>query len=414
MEASIKLVDDSFLTEEWTEKVHNFSHIHCDLNGKTSSTQTKTGGPNKTPFRQTYHQWSCVEEKKTFFVTLQLSKQSKVNLNSTGELETVSNSFQAMSLVGNIFFAFVVYQNETLYITKTNLIKKSFTWNLIENSNLVQKDFTSKEGSHPDFSKGILEFGYITMNSVDSGKTECISGVGSWRLTLKFNKNLLQMLNILETSKLELTHLQKQNKTLENDLKVENTKSFEANFLLEKSKKKNHELEENLKNEELTTSQLKTSFNLLTKQLASRNKEVNKLQAEVLKLQQKIDEINEMNVVQIEIKTTTCEHPHIEKTVNTSVKQRGKVLSLEELLPEINKMELKDFIEKPMEDEDGFVDVGNEDDSFLEEIEKETKLIQQQKKKEQEEKSTYKRKVIGIEKNKKEINDDWEIVSEKK
>jgi hypothetical protein len=252
------------------------------------------------------------------------------------------------------------------------------------------------------------------MNSVDSGKTECISGVGSWRLTLKFNKNLLQMLNTLETSKLELNHLQKQNKTLENDLKVENNKSFEANFLLEKSKKKNQELEENLKNEELTTSQLKTSFNLLTKQLASRNKEVNKLQAEVLKLQQKIDEINEMNLVQIEIKTTTCEHPHIEKTVNTPVKPRGKVLSLEELLPEINKMELKDFIEKPMEDEDGFVDVGHEDDSFLEEIEKETKLIQQQKKKEQEEKSTYKRKVIGVEKNKKETNDDWEIVSEKK
>jgi hypothetical protein len=413
MEASIKLVDDSFLTDDWTEKVHNFDHIHCDQNGKTSSTQTKTGGPNKTPFRQTYHQWSCVDDKKTFFVTLQLSKQSKVNLNSTGELETVSNSFQAMSLVGNIFFAFVVYQNETLYITKTNLIKKSFTWNLIENSNLLQKDFSSKDGGHPDFSKGILEFGYITMNSVDSGKSECISGVGTWRLTLKFNRNLLQMLNTIETTKLELIQLQKQNKTLENDLKVENTKSFEANFLLEKSKKKNQEIEENLKNEELTSSQLKTSFNLLTKQLSSRNKEVNKLQAEVLKLQQKIDEINEMNLVQIEIKTTECEHPHFKETLNTPVgKTKPKILSLEELLPTIDKMDLKDFIEKPVDDEDGFVDVGNEDDSFLEEIEKETKIIQQ-KKKELKELSGYKRKVIGVE-NKKEINDEWEIVSEKK
>ena len=420
METSLNLLDNSFIPENWTERIYSFSNIPCDTKGKCSSTQTKTGGPNKTPFRQTYHNWNSINDQKTYIVTLQLSENFKLNLNATGTLKKISFSFQAMSLVGNIIFGFVVFQNDNLYITKTFPIKKSFQWNLIEKSNLTQDDFKSDDGKTPNFSKGNLEFGYITMCFTDSGISECISGIGNWNLKLNFEENPLQKLNEFESSKLDVNSFIRINKKLENDLKVEETKFFEANFKFEKLTRKFQNSEEELQKEKLNSNQLQISFELLTKQLSSRNKEVKKLHQEILKLQQKIDEINDLNIMKIEIENNEkCDHPvhklDIQRKEIPKI-EKSNVISLDSLIPNIERISIEDVIglDDENEEEDGFINIESDKDLILKEIESETKKLLEEKevekKNQKETQSNYTRKVIGVEKKKEDQNDDWELM----
>eukprot|EP01080_Neovahlkampfia_damariscottae_P006913 gene6913-11076_t len=417
MEASLNLLDNTFSVDNWTERLYNFSHIPCDTTGKCSSTQTKTGGPNKTPFRQTYHSWSSIDDQKTFIVALHLSELCKINLNATGKLNKVGYSFQAMSLVGNIIFGFVVFQNDILYITKTNLIKKSFQWNLVEKMNLTSEDFKCSEGTNPNFTKGKLEFGYITMCSTDGGSAECISGLGNLNLKLTFEENPLQRLQALDSSKLDVESFKKLNKKLENDLKVEETKFFEANFKLEKLTKKHNFSQEELEREKLKSDQLQISFELLTKQLSARNKEVKKLHEEVQKLQQKIDEVNEMNFMKIEIETNEICH-HKEHQLNNQKNEvpkieKTKIISLDSLIPNVEKINIEDLIKNDEEEEDGFVNIESDRDIILKELEEETKILMKEREAEKKErKSNYTRKVIGVKKNEEASADGWELMIE--
>jgi len=182
---AISFQDPGFPAADWTDTL-----IAASL--RTASfdvAPVASGGPDGGGYRAVHH----VFAGSGVIEVLHLQRAAVYDAGACGPIAAVDVAFAVEDLGrGRQLLLFAVRQGGVVYATLA-LSVDAPRWTPVSVSGLHALDFSLYAGSgpaHPDFSTGLLEFGYVTADSCGTGLAppcpamETTTGLGAWSVTL--------------------------------------------------------------------------------------------------------------------------------------------------------------------------------------------------------------------------------------